>query len=51
MLQYDNPQTRAMAQRLLDDARHDRKISIRQLRRLEGLFGAGEMQAKKIAKI
>jgi hypothetical protein len=39
LLQYKNPQTKSMALRLLDDARHDYKISVRQLRRLEGFFG------------
>ena len=39
LLQYKNTQTMTMARRLLDDARHDHKISTRQLRRLEGLFG------------
>ena len=51
MLQYKNPQTKSMALKLLDDAKHDHKISVRQLRRLEGIFGAGETQAITIAKI
>jgi hypothetical protein len=39
LLQYGKPHTRAMALKLLDEARRDAKISILQLRRLEKIIG------------
>ena len=39
LLGYENPETRQMAQRLLQDASRDRHVSVRQLKHLEGLFG------------
>jgi hypothetical protein len=43
LLRYGKPHTRAMALKLLDEARRDAKISVRQLKRLEKITGpAGE---------
>ena len=39
LLHYKNPETKAMAAKVLDAAKHDRHISTRQFRHLEKLFG------------
>ncbi len=40
LLGYAGPETKDMAQKLLHEAGRNRKVSIKQFRHLEGLFGA-----------
>ena len=48
LLQYKTPHIKSMVLKLLDDAKHDHKISTRQLRRLEKIIGlAGETGPEK----
>ena len=39
LLGYSSSETKSMAQKLLSEAGRDRKVSIRQFKHLEGLFG------------
>ena len=41
LLGYTSPETKDMAQRLLQEAGRNRKVSMKQFKHLEGLFGPG----------